>query len=83
MSSLSVQRVVVLSVSVCSHGLGDEAKPTCTGCKRRGDKCQWRMLGSFRDANIKVLEAEHPSMNQPVGARSRRQSRFKVSSDEY
>ncbi|OOF98299.1 hypothetical protein ASPCADRAFT_164782 [Aspergillus carbonarius ITEM 5010] len=33
----------------------DEVKPTCTGCKRRGDKCQWRMVGSFREANIKIL----------------------------
>ncbi|KAF9890847.1 hypothetical protein FE257_005418 [Aspergillus nanangensis] len=56
----------------------DEVKPTCTGCKRRGDKCQWRMLGSFRDANIKVLEPEHPSMNQSVSSRSRRQSKFKI-----
>ncbi|KAE8150909.1 hypothetical protein BDV25DRAFT_139345 [Aspergillus avenaceus] len=55
----------------------DEAKPTCTGCRRRGDKCQWRILGSFREANIKVLEPEHPSMNQSVG-RSGRQSKFKI-----
>ena len=57
----------------------DEAKPTCTGCKRRGDKCQWRMLGSFRDANIKVLESDHPSMSQGVGtSKAKRQSRFKI-----
>ncbi|KAG2414954.1 hypothetical protein HFD88_006142 [Aspergillus terreus] len=56
----------------------DEAKPFCTGCKRRGDKCQWRVLGSFRDANIKVLEPEHPSMNQTIGNSNRRQSRFKI-----
>ncbi|KAJ5090894.1 hypothetical protein N7532_009578 [Penicillium argentinense] len=57
----------------------DEAKPTCTGCKRRGDKCQWRMLGSFRDANIKVLDSDHPSMSQGVAAnKNKRQSRFKI-----
>jgi hypothetical protein len=57
----------------------DEAKPTCTGCKRRGDKCQWRMLGAFRDSNIKVLESDHPSMSQGVTAsKSRRQSRFRI-----
>lgn len=57
----------------------DEAKPVCTGCKRRGDKCQWRMLGSFRDANIKVLESDHPSMSQGVNAsKNKRQSRFKI-----
>lgn len=57
--------------------LGDESKPTCTGCRRRGEKCQWRVLGSFREANIKVLEPGHPSMNQSVG-RNNRQSKFKV-----
>ncbi|PLB54779.1 hypothetical protein P170DRAFT_452432 [Aspergillus steynii IBT 23096] len=56
----------------------DEAKPTCTGCKRRGEKCQWRMLGSFRDANLKVLGPEHPSMNQGAGGRGGRQSKFKI-----
>ncbi|KAJ5301063.1 uncharacterized protein N7443_006065 [Penicillium atrosanguineum] len=57
----------------------DEIKPTCTGCKRRGDKCQWRMLGSFRDANIKVLESDHPSMSQGVdSSKNKRQSRFKI-----
>ncbi|KAJ5675995.1 hypothetical protein N7462_008892 [Penicillium macrosclerotiorum] len=58
----------------------DEVKPTCTGCKRRGDKCQWRVLGSFRDANIKVLESDHPSMSQGVvtNNKSKRQSRFKI-----
>ncbi|KAF5861060.1 hypothetical protein ETB97_000749 [Aspergillus alliaceus] len=55
----------------------DESKPTCTGCRRRGEKCQWRVLGSFREANIKVLEPGHPSMNQPVG-RINRQSKFKI-----
>ncbi|PWY70621.1 MFS sugar transporter [Aspergillus eucalypticola CBS 122712] len=55
----------------------DEAKPTCTGCKRRGDKCQWRMLGSFREANIKVLEPGHPSMNQTARG-TRKQSKFKI-----
>ncbi|KAL2818520.1 fungal-specific transcription factor domain-containing protein [Aspergillus cavernicola] len=57
----------------------DEIKPTCTGCKRRGDPCQWRLLGSFRDANITVLEPGHPSMNQAVTGRvSRRQGKFKI-----
>ncbi|CAG7976238.1 unnamed protein product [Penicillium nalgiovense] len=57
----------------------DEAKPTCTGCKRRGDECQWRMLGAFRDSNIKVLESDHPSMSQGVAAsKNKRQSRFKI-----
>lgn len=57
----------------------DEAKPICTGCKRRGDKCQWRVLGSFRDANIKVLESDHPSMSQGATAiTNKRQSRFKI-----
>lgn len=57
----------------------DESKPICTGCKRRGDKCQWRMLGAFRDSNIKVLESNHPSMSQGVAAsKSKRQSRFKI-----
>ncbi|OJI80931.1 hypothetical protein ASPTUDRAFT_77731 [Aspergillus tubingensis CBS 134.48] len=56
---------------------GDEAKPTCTGCKRRGDKCQWRMLGSFREANIKILEPGHPSMNQTARG-TRKQSKFKI-----
>ena len=57
----------------------DEVKPTCTGCKRRGDKCQWRMLGAFRDSNIKVLESDHPSMSQGVSAnKNKRQSRFKI-----
>ncbi|GLA57124.1 hypothetical protein AtubIFM54640_003249 [Aspergillus tubingensis] len=55
----------------------DEAKPTCTGCKRRGDKCQWRMLGSFREANIKILEPGHPSMNQTARG-TRKQSKFKI-----
>ncbi|TPR04044.1 Shikimate dehydrogenase substrate binding domain family protein [Aspergillus niger] len=55
----------------------DEAKPTCTGCKRRGDKCQWRVLGSFREANIKVLEPGHPSMNQTARG-TRKQSKFKI-----
>ncbi|KAL4922364.1 hypothetical protein BDW62DRAFT_197044 [Aspergillus aurantiobrunneus] len=56
----------------------DEIKPACTGCKRRGDRCQWRVLGAFRDANIKVLEPEHPSMNQAVTRPSRRQGKFKI-----
>ncbi|KAL2825885.1 fungal-specific transcription factor domain-containing protein [Aspergillus pseudoustus] len=56
----------------------DEIKPACTGCKRRGEKCQWRMMGAFRDSNIKVLEAEHPSMNQAVSRPSRRQGKFKI-----
>lgn len=57
----------------------DEAKPTCTGCKRRGDECQWRMLGAFRDSNIKVLESDHPSMSQGVAVnKNKRQSRFKI-----
>lgn len=57
----------------------DEAKPTCTGCKRRGDECQWRMLGAFRDSNIKVLESDHPSMSQGVAAsKNKRQCRFKI-----
>ncbi|KAL2822088.1 fungal-specific transcription factor domain-containing protein [Aspergillus granulosus] len=56
----------------------DEIKPTCTGCKCRGENCQWRMLGAFRDANIKVLEAEHPSMNQAASRPSRRQGKFKI-----
>ncbi|PYI15420.1 MFS sugar transporter [Aspergillus violaceofuscus CBS 115571] len=56
---------------------GDEAKPVCLGCKRRGDTCEWRRLGSFREANLKVLEPEHPSMNQAAG-RASRQSKFKI-----
>lgn len=57
----------------------DEAKPSCTGCKHRGDKCQWRMLGSFRDANIKVLESDHPSMSQSVyTSKPKRQNKFKI-----
>ncbi|KAL3491888.1 fungal-specific transcription factor domain-containing protein [Aspergillus germanicus] len=56
----------------------DEIKPACTGCKRRGERCQWRMLGAFRDSNIKVLEAEHPSMNQAVSRPSKRQGKFKI-----
>lgn len=57
----------------------DEAKPTCTGCNRRGDRCQWRMLGSFRDANIKVLEPDHPSMSHGVATSNpKRQSKFKI-----
>jgi hypothetical protein len=36
------------------------------------------MLGAFRDSNIKVLEAEHPSMNQAVSRPSKRQGKFKV-----
>ncbi|PYI26684.1 Zn(II)2Cys6 transcription factor [Aspergillus indologenus CBS 114.80] len=55
----------------------DEAKPVCSGCKRRGDTCEWRRLGSFREANLKVLEPEHPSMNQAAG-RASRQSKFKI-----
>ncbi|KAL4923879.1 transcription factor domain-containing protein [Aspergillus undulatus] len=35
-------------------------------------------MGAFRDANIKVLEAEHPSMNQAVSRPSRRQGKFKI-----
>lgn len=54
----------------------DETKPTCVGCKRRGEKCQWRMLGSFRDANIKVLEPEHPSMKQ--SASRKQNNKFKI-----
>ncbi|CAG8381139.1 unnamed protein product [Penicillium salamii] len=57
----------------------DEAKPACTGCKRRGEECQWRMLGAFRDSNIKVLESDHPSMSQGVAvSKTKRQSRFKI-----
>ena len=57
----------------------DEAKPTCTGCKRRGDDCQWRLLGAFREANIKVLDSGHPSMSQGVTAsQQKRPSRFKI-----
>ena len=57
----------------------DEAKPTCTGCKRRGDECQWRMLGAFRDSNTKVLESDHPSMSQGVAAsKNKRQGIFKI-----
>lgn len=57
----------------------DEAKPTCTGCKRRGEECQWRMLGAFRDSNIRVLESDHPSMSQGVAvSKGKRQSRFKI-----
>ena len=51
----------------------------CTGCKRRGEKCQWRMMGAFRDSNIKVLDSDHPSMSQGVAAgKSKRQSKFKI-----
>ncbi|CAG7922587.1 unnamed protein product [Penicillium olsonii] len=57
----------------------DEAKPTCTGCKRRGEECQWRMVGAFRDSNIKVLESDHPSMSQGVAvSKNKRQGRFKI-----
>lgn len=57
----------------------DEAKPTCTGCKRRGDDCQWRMLGSFREANIKVLGSDHPSMSQGFSTnKNKRPSKFKI-----
>ncbi|KAJ5784509.1 uncharacterized protein N7503_009721 [Penicillium pulvis] len=57
----------------------DEAKPTCTGCKRRGEDCQWRVLGSFRDANIKVLESDHPSMSQGGAVSNiKRQNKFKI-----
>ncbi|CAI7565513.1 unnamed protein product [Penicillium pancosmium] len=57
----------------------DEEKPTCTGCKRRGDECQWRMLGSFRDSNIKILESNHPSMSQGGAvSKNKRQSKFKI-----
>lgn len=57
----------------------DEAKPTCTGCKRRGDECRWRLLGAFREANIQVLESDHPSMSQGVTAsKQKRPSRFKI-----
>ena len=56
----------------------DEAKPNCTGCRRRGEDCQWRVLGSFRDANIKVLDSDHPSMNQGGGTKAKRQSKFKI-----
>lgn len=57
----------------------DEEKPTCTGCKRRGDECQWRMLGSFRDSNIKILESDHPSMSQGGAvSKNKRQSKFKI-----
>ncbi|KAJ5633594.1 hypothetical protein N7528_001436 [Penicillium herquei] len=56
----------------------DEVKPACTGCKRRGEDCQWRVLGSFRDANIKVLGSDHPSMNQTTASKAKRQSKFKI-----
>lgn len=57
----------------------DEVKPGCTGCKRRGEECQWRQLGSFRAANIKMLEPDHPSMNQAGSlSRTKRQSKFKI-----
>lgn len=58
----------------------DEVKPGCTGCKRRGEDCQWRQLGSFREANIKVLESDHPSMNQTrsTSKNNKRQSKFKI-----
>ncbi|KAL6234532.1 hypothetical protein BDW75DRAFT_241038 [Aspergillus navahoensis] len=56
----------------------DEVKPCCTGCKRRGDRCQWRVYGAFRDANIKVLEPGHPSMNQAVNRPSRQKEKFKI-----
>lgn len=57
----------------------DEAKPACTGCKRRGEECQWRLLGSFREANIKVLGSDHPSMSQGVITnKSKRPSKFKI-----
>lgn len=57
----------------------DEAKPTCTGCKRRGDECQWRLLGSFREANIKVLGSDHPSMSQGVITnKNKPPSKFKI-----
>lgn len=48
----------------------------CVGCKRRGEKCQWRILGSFREANLKVLEPEHPSMKQ--SASRKQNNKFKV-----
>ncbi|KAJ5928724.1 hypothetical protein N7466_007680 [Penicillium verhagenii] len=57
----------------------DEVKPACTGCNRRGEDCQWRILGSFRDANIKVLESNHPSMSQGGAvSNNKRQSKFKI-----
>lgn len=57
----------------------DEQKPTCTGCKRRDENCQWRVLGSFRDANIKILESDHPSMSQGGAvSKGKRQSKFKI-----
>lgn len=57
----------------------DETKPSCTGCKRRGEDCQWRMLGSFRDANIKVLDSDHPSMSQGGAvSNNKRQNKFKI-----
>ncbi|KAJ5287839.1 hypothetical protein N7478_003525 [Penicillium angulare] len=57
----------------------DETKPACTGCKRRGEDCQWRVVGSFRDSNIKTLESDHPSMSQGGAAsKGKRQSKIKI-----
>ena len=57
----------------------DEVKPTCTGCRTRGDDCQWRKFGSFRESNIKVLESDHPSMSRGVAAsKTKFRTRFRI-----
>ncbi|KAK2760409.1 hypothetical protein FQN54_002479 [Arachnomyces sp. PD_36] len=56
----------------------DESRPTCTRCKNRGEDCEWRVVGSFREANMKVLEPQHPSMKQASNRKSRRFEIFNV-----
>ncbi|KAJ6445460.1 C6 zinc finger domain-containingprotein [Purpureocillium lavendulum] len=45
----------------------DERRPSCGGCCRRGQRCEWGVRLNFRAENARCLEGSHPSM-----ARTRR-----------
>lgn len=55
---------------------GDEKRPICTGCSVRGDVCERGAKLSFRQENIQLLPATHPSMR--CGGRHDQNVKFKV-----
>jgi hypothetical protein len=57
---------------------GDENHPSCQNCLHRADKCEWATPFTFKEDNLQILSADHPSMRQCLGS-GNRISRFEVS----
>ncbi|RYP88151.1 hypothetical protein DL769_000343 [Monosporascus sp. CRB-8-3] len=43
---------------------GNERRPVCDNCSRRGDTCKWGIRLSFRSENNQTIPESHPSMQQ-------------------